>query len=97
MVGIMHLCQLHVSAAGQVMPSVLCVLQLTGINVVLAGSVAALEQHCQSIRDHPTLQGSDIDFKLSAEDSQQQQDQRATEETGFDHLTVRQCKVRHPG
>jgi hypothetical protein len=59
---------------------------------VLAGSLEALEQHCQLIRDHPKLQGSDIDFKLS-EDSHEQHDQRATEETGFDHLTVRQCKV----
>lgn len=71
-------------------------LNAAGVNVVLAGSLSALEEHMQTIREHSLLQGTDIDFKL-APDLPAGVDARATEETGFDHLTVRQCKVQRSG
>ncbi len=62
--------------------------------MVLAGSLGSLEQHCQNVRTHPLLGGVDIDFKLAPDSGPQGAgDERAVEETGFDHLSVRQCKV----
>jgi len=57
-----------------------------GVNVCIGGKMAGLHVHMQTMKDHPILQGSDIDFKLSV--SNGAQNESCLRESGMDKLAI---------